>query len=64
MTNNESKATTNEGRVVLLENDNITNKSNISSLQTKQSQIETSLNGHITNYTSNKQATDANISSL
>ena len=32
MTNNESKATTNENRVVLLETDNTTNKSNISSL--------------------------------
>ena len=32
MTNNESKATTNENRVVLLEVDNTTNKSNISSL--------------------------------
>jgi len=32
MTNNENKATSNEGRVVLLENDNVVNKSNISSL--------------------------------
>lgn len=43
----EGVTTSNVNRVLVLENDNNLNKTNISSLQTKTNNNETNFNGHV-----------------